>query len=156
MEVLVVVVLLIVGIALMLVELFLIPGLSVAGIASLLFLGGSVYYAYSFIGDTAGHLTLLGSVVFTAIGIWIFLKSRALERMSLKTNIDSKNDPLSGIQIEVGDEGVSSSRLAPMGKVKINGQIVEAKAVDDFIDQNTEVVVKQVFTTNVLVERKHK
>lgn len=156
MEIVVVIILLIVGIALMLVELFLIPGLSVAGISGFLFMGGSVYYAYAYIGDTAGHLTLFGSVLFTAVGIWIFIKSKALEKMSLKTSIESKNDPLSGLNLHVGDEGITSSRLAPMGKVKINGQIVEAKAIDDFIDQNTEVVVRQVYSTNVLVERKQK
>lgn len=156
MEIVVVIILLIVGIALMLIELFLIPGLSVAGISSLLFMGGSVYYAYTFIGDTAGHLTLFGSVFFTAVGVWIFIKSKALEKMSLKTSIESKNDPLSGINIHIGDVGVTSSRLAPMGKIKINGQIVEAKAIDDFIDQNTEVVIRQVYSTNVLVERKQK
>ena len=68
MEIVVVIILLIVGIALMLVELFLIPGLSVAGISGFLFMGGSVYYAYAYIGDTAGHLTLFGSVLFTAVG----------------------------------------------------------------------------------------
>ncbi|MPN53179.1 hypothetical protein SDC9_200843 [bioreactor metagenome] len=43
-----------------------------------------------------------------------------------------------------------------MGKVKVNGHIVEAKTTDDFIDENTEVVITQVFSTNVLVERKNK
>lgn len=156
MEIAVVFILLLVGVILLLVEMFLIPGLSIAGIGGVIFLGGAIYYAYAFIGAEAGHLTLVGAAIMMIIAVWIFLRSKALERMSLKTEIDSKNDPLKGIEVKVGDVGLTSSRLAPMGKIKIDGHIVEAKATDDFIDENTEVIVTQVYNTNVLVERKNK
>ena len=154
MEIAVVFILLLVGVILLLVEMFLIPGLSIAGIGGVIFLGGAIYYAYAFIGAEAGHLTLVGAAIMMIIAVWIFLRSKALERMSLKTEIDSKNDPLKDIDVKVGDVGLTSSRLAPMGKIKIDGHIVEAKATDDFIDENTEVIVTQVYNTNVLVERK--
>ena len=73
--------------------------------------------------------------------------------MSLKAEIDSKNDPLSGIHIETGDKGITASRLAPMGRIKINGHLVEAKTNDDFIDEGVEVTVVEVRNTNVVVER---
>lgn len=149
----IVAILLIFGVALMLVEIFLLPGLSIAGIGGVLFLFGGIYYAYSFISPEAGHFTLVASVALMAIAVWVFLRSRALEKMSLKTNVDGKNDPLQGVSIQAGDVGVTVSRLAPMGKVRINGQIVEAKAIDDFMDQDTPVKVIKVQSTNILVER---
>ena len=154
MEITVVFILLLVGVALLLVEMFLIPGLSIAGIGGLIFLGGAIYYAYANIGPDAGHLTLLAGFIMMVIAVWIFVRSKALERMSLKTEIESKNDPLKGIDVKVGDVGTTSSRLAPMGKIKVHGQVVEAKALDDFIDQDVEVVIIKVQSTNVLVERK--
>jgi membrane-bound ClpP family serine protease len=156
MEIAVVIILLLVGIILLLVEMFLIPGLSIAGIGGVIFLGGAIYYAYAFIGVEAGHLALIGGFLMMVIAVWIFIRSKALERMSLKTEIDSKNDPLKGVDVKVGDVAVTSSRLAPMGKIKINSHIIEAKATDDFIDENTEVIVTQVYSTNVLVERNNK
>ena len=72
--------------------------------------------------------------------------------MALKTGIDGKVDPLKGLSIKVGDTGKTTSRLAPMGKVKINGAVIEAKTNDEFIDQGVEVVVLEVFNTNILVE----
>ena len=60
------------------------------------------------------------------------------------------------VSVEVGDTGITSSRLAPMGKVKVNGHIVEAKTNDDFIDEGVEVKVLEVMNTNILVERKVK
>jgi membrane-bound ClpP family serine protease len=41
-----------------------------------------------------------------------------------------------------------------MGKIQVRGHVVEAKALDDFIDQDVEVVIIKVQSTNVLVERK--
>lgn len=153
MEITIVVILLLVGIALFLLELFLIPGISIAGIAGTLFVGAAVYYAYAYIGNTAGNLTLGGSVLLLAIAIWIFVRSKALDRLALKAEIKGKNDPLENIKIQIGDIGITQSRLAPMGKVKVNGHIVEAKTNDDFIDPGVDVVVLQVFNTNILVGR---
>ncbi|MDD4108446.1 MAG: NfeD family protein [Prolixibacteraceae bacterium] len=130
--------------------------MSIAGIGGLLFLGSAVYYAYAFIGPEAGHLTLVAAFVMMTIGIIIFIRSKALEKMSLKTEIDSKNEPLKDVDLKVGDVGITSSRLAPMGKIKVNGHVIEAKALDDFIDQDEEVVIIKVQSTNVLVERRPK
>lgn len=154
MDIVVVAVLLLFGIGLMLVEIFLIPGFSIAGIGGVLSIVGGVFYSYTFIGTEAGNLTLVATIVLMAIAIWIFLRSRALEKMSLQTNIEGKNDPMQGFVINVGDTGVTVSRLAPMGKIRVAGNVVEAKAIDDFIDQGTEVIVIKVQSTNVLVERK--
>lgn len=153
MEITIVAILIVVGIVFFIIELFLIPGISLAGIAGTVFLGGGVYYAYSQISSSAGHLALAASIFLLGIAIWIFFRSNALEKMSLKAEIKGKNDPLENVEIKIGDKGISQSRLAPMGKVKVNGHIVEAKTNDDFIDPGVEIVVLQVFNTNILVER---
>ncbi len=154
MNILIILVLLLLAIGLLIVETFLIPGISIAGLGGLLFLGGAVYYAYSFMGSTAGFLTLLAAFIMLAIAIFIFVRSKALDKMALKTDIDSKNDPLEGITIQEGDIGITCSRLAPMGKIRIHNHVVEAKVADDFIDQDVEVEVIQVMSTNVLVRKR--
>jgi membrane-bound ClpP family serine protease len=154
MEIGIVILLLVVGVLLLLVEFFLIPGISVAGIGGVLFLGGSVVYAYTAIGPQAGHLTVFGAILVIVLAVWVFLKTKTLEKMALNTEIESKNDPLAGMVVSQGDEGIAVSRLAPMGKVKINNHVMEAKSVEGFIDEGTEIVVREVMSTNVVVERK--
>jgi membrane-bound ClpP family serine protease len=73
--------------------------------------------------------------------------------MSLKTEIKGKNDPLEHVDIKIGDIGKCVSRLAPMGKIKVNGEVIEAKSLDDFIDEGTEIRVLEVLQTNVIVEK---
>jgi membrane-bound ClpP family serine protease len=154
MEIGVVLLLLVIGVLLLLVEFFLIPGITIAGIAGLVFLIGGVVYAYVEIGADAGHLTILGAMFIIAFAVWLFIKTKTLEKLSLKTEIKSKNDPLAGMHVKEGDEGITISRLAPMGKIKVAGQVMEAKSPDEFIDEGTIVVVKKVLLTNVIVERK--
>lgn len=151
MDIIIVIALLLLAIAFLLVEFFLIPGVSVAGGAGVILMAISVWYAYSHIGTVAGNITLVGSVALTGFSVWIFLKSKALEKMSLKTNITGTVDKIDENVIKPGDRGITISRLAPMGKVRINGHDMEAKTNDEFIDQNTHVVVLEVNNTNVLV-----
>lgn len=154
MEIGIVLLLLVIGVVLLLIEFFLIPGISIAGVGGVLFLGGGIVYAYTAIGPEAGHLTVFGAIVIIALALWIFLKTRTLEKMSLKTEIESKNDPLAGVEVKEGDAGIAVSRLSPMGKVKVGGHIMEARSLNGFIDEGTEVVVREVLLTNVLVETK--
>jgi len=80
------------GIILLLLEMFLLPGFGIAGISGFACLISSVVVAYIKIGALAGHITLLAVVVLCALAIWGFLRSKALEKMSLDTTIDSKVD----------------------------------------------------------------
>lgn len=56
--------------------------------------------------------------------------------------------------IEPGDEGITLSRLAPIGKARIKGINVEAKSQDELIDENTPIVVIRVDSYNVIVRPK--
>ena len=80
------------------------------------------------------------------------MRSKTLNRLSLQESIDSKVDPLKNLVVKVGDRAVTLSRLAPIGKIKVNDKVVEAKSVKDFIDDGVEVVVVAVDSTNVEVE----
>ncbi|NLI71158.1 MAG: hypothetical protein GX361_00310 [Bacteroidales bacterium] len=153
MEIAIVIGLLALGIIFFIIEAFLIPGISIAGIVGVLLTVIAVWYAYHYLGTTAGHITLVGSIFLIGGSIYAFAKSKTFDRMALKTNVESKVESVTETQIKPGDKGTTVSRLAPMGKVKINDITVEAKTADDFIDQDEEIVVLEVFKTNVLVEK---
>lgn len=60
-EVTIIVFLMLVAIVLILLEIFLLPGITIAGIGGFLFAAAGVIYAYS-VGETAGHITLFLSL----------------------------------------------------------------------------------------------
>lgn len=152
-EVTIIVFLMLVAIVLILLEIFLLPGITIAGIGGFLFAAAGVIYAYS-VGETAGHITLfLSLATFGGAFVWL-LRSRSFNRVALKTDVDSKLTSSRDLGIEPGDEGLTLSRLAPIGKARFKGITVEAKSMDELIDENTEVEVVRVDGYNVLVKKK--
>ncbi len=141
MDIFLIVLLALVAIGLFLVELFLFPGFGIAGVASILCAGGSVFMAYFYLGAIAGHITLAATMVLCVVAIWIFLRRRTLDKMALKTDITSKVDLLQDTNIKVGDQGICISRLAPMGKIRVGDIEIEAKSQDVFIDESTPIEI---------------
>ena len=148
-EITIIVFLMLVAIVLILLEIFLLPGITIAGVGGFLFATSGVIYAYT-VGETAGHITL---TAFAASFVWL-LRARSFNKVALKTDVDSKLTSSRDLGIEPGDEGITLSRLAPIGKARIKGITVEAKSMDELIDENTPVEVLRVDGYNVLVKRK--
>ena len=71
MDILLVIILSICGVALLVVEIFLIPGIGFAGIAGIAGMVAAVVCAYHYIGAMAGHITLASLLVLTAIATWV-------------------------------------------------------------------------------------
>ncbi len=152
-ETLIIAFLMIVAIALLLLEIFMLPGITVAGIGGLIFAAGGLIYAYS-VSLLVGNVTLGTSVAaFVAAFAWL-MRSKSFSRVALNTDIDSKLTSSRELGIVPGDEGITLSRLAPIGKALIKGITVEAKALDELIDEGIPVVVMQVEGYNVIVQRK--
>lgn len=155
-HVLIIVLAIALGILFLLIEIFLLPGVGIAGIAGVVFLVGGIAYAYIFIGNNAGNIALATSVI-VLMGSFVWLiKSKALKKISLQTDIDAKVDNSEIKNLAVGDVGTAISRLNPIGNILINGVIVEGKSFDgEFIDEDSEVEVVKVETYNVLVRKKN-
>lgn len=151
MDILTVVLLLVAGLGLILMELFLLPGISIAGVCGVAALVGADYLAYVSISSTAGHIVLFVSLGILALGVYLFIKARTLDKMALTTDIDSKVELITD-KIQIGDKGKTTSRLAPMGKIFINNITVEAKSIVGFIEENVEVEVIEINGNIVVVK----
>lgn len=151
MDILIIVFLVALGICLIILEVFFLPGITIAGIGAAIFLLGAIYYAFSQLGHIAGLITIGVSAVGAVGGLYWFMRSKALDRMSLQTNIDSVVPTSIHDQIKPGNRGKTVSRLNPMGRVLIGDQVVEGRALDDFIDEETPVEVERVERTTVIV-----
>ncbi|MGN0227422.1 MAG: hypothetical protein ACI4AI_05100 [Paludibacteraceae bacterium] len=89
MNVFLVVLLVLAGVALLLMEMFLLPGFGIAGIGGFSCLVAAVVLAWLWIGKMAGFITLAACLILSCLAIWGFLRSNALDKMALNTKIDS-------------------------------------------------------------------
>lgn len=143
------------GVILFVAELVLLPGITVAAVGAFCCLVGAVTWAFVDWGPVTGFIVLGIVLVILLILLLLFLRPKTWNRVSLKTNINSQVDDL-GIEkrVEVGVQGTSLTRLAPMGKVDISGEIYEAKSLDRYIDPRCEVVVTGYDNNTLIVRQK--
>lgn len=135
-------------------EAFVTPGFGVAGVGGVLCIVVSVVMTYMEFGASYTILAVLGSAVLFALFIWAMARSRALDRMKLKSTISSKSPTEAQLSVQAGDEGVATSRLTLIGNADIAGKSVEVKSEDGFIDEGTPIVVTRVDEALVLVKRR--
>ncbi len=155
MTILIIISLLVLGIILLLLEFAVIPGFTIAGVGGMVLLGYSVYLSYVHYGTWAGTLTVVFVIAAIPFLFMKFLKSKAGKKMQLDSSITGKTNLFDKGLFRVGDKGKAISRLAPMGKIEVNNQILEGKSTGDFIDdgaiieivsiQDNKLIVKQIF-----------
>jgi len=84
----------------------------------------------------------------------LMLKAGTWNKMMLKTAIDGKVDNV-GVQegkVKPGDRGVTVTRLAPGGKVLVNGEYFEAKSIDILIDPRQDIEVIRIDDNKLIVK----
>lgn len=137
----------------MLAEILVIPGIGVAGILGIILLVLAIYFAYS-LNTVTGNWVLTGSILSSTALLILSLRAKTWEKVSLKTNVTgkSKSNFLTE-NFKIGDKGLTTSRLTPIGNAKINGNIVEVSARTEFIETNTEIEIVKIEKSKITVKQ---
>lgn len=89
-----------------------------------------------------GFIALAAVLVLSVIMLAMGLRAKTWKRLALHNNIDGASQPSPEKEhIAAGDRGTTVTRLAPGGKVMLNGKTYEAKSIDVYIDPHREVEV---------------
>ncbi|TRX62971.1 NfeD family protein [Carboxylicivirga sp. M1479] len=155
MSALVIVLIILLGLFLFILEFFVFPGVTVAGIGGFIFTAGGVFLAYNAYGVTYGNIALISTVLAGLIMLVLSFRSKTWNRLMLHSQVDGKVETVEESSIHVGDEGVALTRLNPIGKVMVNGQVIEGKCPGQFVDENSEIIIKEVYKTYVIVKLKN-
>lgn len=152
---LLIILLIFLGLLFLVAELVLLPGISIGGILALICDGCAIYLAFNNFGPSAGSLVIAAILLLSLAATIIALRRKTWQRFSLHQQIDSSSMPDPKEQgVRIGDEGTALSRLAPMGKVTIEGRIYEAKSLDSYIDPRSSVEVVGFENFNIVVRKK--
>lgn len=144
--------LILIGLVLIFAEVLLIPGVGIAGILGLLSMGGSCYYAFVEFGTTTGVIvTAVNVFLIVAFTIWM-LRAKTWKKLTLNTNIDSKA-VVPEVAVEVGQEGRTVTRLAPMGAARFGNNVLEVTSFQGMIDSGVDIKVVAIDGTKVYVDK---
>jgi membrane-bound ClpP family serine protease len=147
-----IILLIVIGILLFLVEFLLVPGVTIAGIAGFILIVGAIFFGYKSLGTPEGHYILAGTAVVSLVAIWFSLRSRTWKKLMLDSRIEGKVSSYAEEKVKVGDEGKTITRLNPMGKVLINGEMLEAKSTGPYIEQQKKIKVVNIKDYRVVVK----
>lgn len=143
--------LILLGLLLIFAEILIIPGVGVAGILGLLMMGGSCAYAFWEFGVITGAIVIgVNALMLVVFTVWI-LRAKTWKKLTLDTNINSKTNVLER-ELNVGDEGATVTRLAPMGTAVFNGVSVEVTALTGIIDSGTHVRIVSIDGNKIFVD----
>ena len=153
MEMFYIVLLVFFGLLFLVAELVLLPGVSIGAVLALVCYGSSVYLAFRDFGPVTGTVVILVILVLSVIATVVSLRAKTWQRFSLKQEIRSSSMPvIPAEELQVGDRGVTLSRLSPMGKVEIGGRTYEAKSQRAYVDQQPDVEVVGFENFSVIVK----
>ncbi|MFN3316954.1 MAG: NfeD family protein, partial [Raineya sp.] len=145
------------GMALLAVELFLLPGSKIFAIAGLLVMFGALglmmlgNQGLSFEG--VPQKALYNALIVTSVGLFggatlialiapKIATSKKFSHVALQTTLDSKDGYVAAqITTMIGKEGKSYTVLRPSGKIIIDGELYDAFTQGDFIEKDQKVVV---------------
>lgn len=154
MEWLSIIVLILVGIAMLIIELIFIPGTTVFGILGFAGLLSGVYLGYANFDATTGTIILVSTLLLSGIAVFYSLRSKSWDRFALKTNSDSKVNEETEINLETGQEGIAISYLRPSGKAEFDGKFWEVFSHDEFIESGTAIVIEKIEKRKIFVKPK--
>ncbi|MBV8600676.1 MAG: ATP-dependent Clp protease proteolytic subunit [Candidatus Eremiobacteraeota bacterium] len=152
----IVIVLAIAGIVLILLELHVIPGHGISGIAGALALIAAVFFAFGgipFVFVTAQSLAV--AIVLSALVFWgaskIFPESAWMKRLVLVAEQGPDYVASSDYHTLIGKTGIATSYLRPAGVASIEGRRVDVLTEGDFVPAGTAVTVTRVEGARIFV-----
>jgi membrane-bound ClpP family serine protease len=148
-----VIVLIVLGVLLLVAEIVILPGIGFAGIAGGASVITGIILAYN-INAATGHITVFSAIILCIIAMYFSLRAKTWQRLSLNKSIDSTVDISPSLKnIQIGDEGITITRLSPMGKVRIKNVDLEAQSILGFIEHNAKIVVLKFEDSKVIVKK---
>jgi membrane-bound serine protease (ClpP class) len=161
----------VIGIALLVVEIFLIPGFGVAGISGIVLIIGSLIlsmqdfvvpdFSWQWEALNRNILLVTANVIagFVAFGILAFLvpKYTPFKRLSLSLSQEASE----GFTVQDsayedryrGARGVAITTLRPAGKAELGDEVVQVETGGEFLEKGTEIEVTRVDGNRIVVRR---
>lgn len=147
-----------VGFALIALEVFVIPGFGIAGIAGIICTVGALIFMmlgndnfnfdYVPVGEISTAATVVGAGVLGSIVVlfvigYRFTQSKMFSRVALMSSQEKKDGYVATLQNEdlIGRQGTANTILRPSGRIEIEGEVYDAYTRGEYVESGERVVV---------------
>lgn len=141
-----------IGFLFILAEVLFVPG-GILGVIGGLILFYGIYLPYSEGEIIGGHITLFSTLLLLIIGLFSAIRSQTWKKIQLDKVINSSVKDDNVDKLAVGDEGVATSRLNPMGTARFGNAYVEVSSFDNFTDEGSRVKIIKIEKNKIIVKQ---
>lgn len=162
----------VIGVALLFVEIFVIPGFGISGILGILFVltglsfalveNGAPSLAFNAIEGLGEAFFLVAVSILLSIAILIWFTNKIgtgnrFFKYAALQNTQEVSEGFVGVPAElsslIGQKGTAATLLRPSGKVRLNGKLYDAVSMFGFIEAGTSVVVTRTESGQLYVQK---
>lgn len=154
MEWLAVIGLLFLGLALLWIEVLLVPGTTLVGLLGLAIWMLGLFLGFAYFGAVGGFWLLAISSLLGVGGVLYGFKVGAWRRFSLRSTHQTRvlrTRDIARAELQVGARGKCRSALRPIGQVAFGTHIVEARTDSGYLPEETEVSITRIEETAIYV-----
>jgi membrane-bound serine protease (ClpP class) len=159
-----------IGFALIAVEIFVLPGFGIAGIAGIVLTVGALIlimvnndaFDFEFVPSeslvyaaASAFAGLFGGILFLFIGSSKLMQSKRFQAIALTETMDKEKGFVGTFfpQNMVGKKGKSITVLRPSGKIEVEGKVYDAYSRGEYIESGSAIEVIGEDTTSLLVKK---
>ncbi len=146
--------LLVLGFVLMLMEIFVIPGLNIFGLIGFLAAIAGVGFAYIKMGFAAAAAVAGIGIIGTAVLLRVMFKMRGWQRLVLHRETSREagyNSAKPGRDDLLGQRGLALTALRPAGRVQFGEQVIDVVSEGSYIERGMAIEVVKVAGNRVVV-----
>jgi len=141
-----------IGFLFILAEVLFIPGGILGVIGGMVLLYG-IYLPYSVGETTGGHITLFATLVLLTLSLFMAIRSQTWKKIQLDKVIDSNVKNKDSDSLLIGEQGVTTSRLNPMGTARFDSKYIEVTSFDTFTDEGMRVEIMKIEKNKIIVKQ---
>ncbi len=144
----------VIGFLLILIEIFLVPGVNIFGIVGFALIVLGIVFAYTKLDLRVANFIMVGSLILSIVLVRVVLKSKAWRRLILidkQEKTDGFHSSTSELSNFVGKRGVSYTNLRPAGVAIIDDQKVDVVTEGGLIEIDRQIEVVEVSGNRVVV-----
>jgi membrane-bound serine protease (ClpP class) len=146
-------ILLLMGLFLTFLEVAVIPGFGLIGVAGFVSYAAGIGVVWVNHGSMWGLVSILVSLPLFALVFWLVSKSGITKRLVLTKNAEGDSSDVPELTHLLGRTGMATTALRPSGLALIDGTRYDVVADGDFLEKGAPVRVSRISTNSILVSR---
>lgn len=140
------------GLILVLVEIFVSPGF-IAGVGGIIALGVASSMVFNTYGEAKGWAFISISVAILLTCIFIAFKTGVWDKLALKEDIKGEIHVNDKFHPQIGMEGIALSSIRPSGNAEFDTHTAEVHAQSEFIETKSKIKIVKIEDNRIFVTK---